>query len=226
MVAGVPVVSCAEISAIDLDNISLADVRAAFRWAQPLVMRQGWRDDAEPGFKPGVVRTGWHGDHLYVFADLTDSDVTTSATAHGQRFWELGDTFEMFMRRDGVASYIECHVMPTNLRLQLRFPEGGPAALKASDPVDAARIPGDGFKSRVWQRENGDGWAVLAAIPASLADAPAGSLAGATWRVSFSRYDFTRGVSAPVLSSTSPHAAIAFHRQHEWGVLRCVERNR
>ena len=222
MVASVPVVSCAELPALNLETISLGDARAAFNWAQPLMMRQGWRHDTEPGFQPGVVRTGWHGDHLYAFADLTDADVTTAATMPGQRFWEIGDTFEIFLRRDGVASYIECHVTPTNLRLQLRFPGDGPAALGAGDPFDAALLPGDGFTSRVWRREGGDGWVVLAAVPAALANAPAGSLSGSTWRVSFGRYDFTRGAAAPVLSSTSPHAAIAFHRQHEWGVLRCI----
>ena len=223
MVPGVPVVACAEIAAIDLHNTSLNDVRAAFTWAQPLVMRQGWRPDCEADFQPGVVRTGWRDDCLYVFADLTDADVTTTATAPGQRFWELGDTFEIFLRRDGVASYIECHVTPNNLRLQLRFPATGPAGLKgAADSFEAARIPGDGFKSRIWLREDGRGWLVLAQIPAALAEAAADPLAGSMWRVSFGRYDYTRGAAAPVLSSTSPHAKVAFHRQHEWGFLKVI----
>jgi hypothetical protein len=63
---------------------------------------------------------------------------------------------------------------------------------------------------------------VLAAVPAALAGADTGSLSGSSWRMSFSRYDYTRGSSAPVISSTSPHAAPSFHRQHEWGRLRCV----
>jgi hypothetical protein len=47
-----------------------------------------------------------------------------------------------------------------------------------------------------------------------------GPLASAEWLFSFSRYDYTRGRGEPVISSTSPHAAPAFHRQQEWGRLR------
>jgi 2-hydroxy-3-oxopropionate reductase len=223
MVPGVPVVACQEIAPIDVGRVSLADARAAFAWAQPLVMRQAWREAPEPAFQPAVVRTAWHHGSLYVFADLIDDDVTTAATAGGQRFWELGDTFEMFLRRDGVSSYVECHVTPTNLRLQLRFPDGGPAALAADgDAFTPALIEDDGFQSRTWRRDDGRGWLVLAAVPGGLAGAGDDGLEESTWRVSFSRYDYTRGVSAPVISSTSPHAQPSFHRQHEWGVLRCV----
>jgi hypothetical protein len=38
-------------------------------------------------------------------------------------------------------------------------------------------------------------------------------------RIRFSRYDYTRGMGEPVLSSTSPHRRLDFHRQHEWGTL-------
>ncbi len=249
MVPGVPVVRCAEVDAIDVAGVGIEDVRRAFAWAQPLVMRTVGRtvgsDRGQTGVRPGsdqgqtgvkhvsdpsltprgVVRTAWHGQHLYVLAELPDADITTTATAHGQRFWELGDTFEIFLRREGVASYVECHVTPNNHRLQLRF-RSAPAddpALRV-DPFDAAKIPGDGFSSRTWQREDGQGWIALAALPASLAGAADASLAGSSWHFSFSRYDYTRGSSEPVLSSTSPHAAPSFHRQQEWGVLVCAPR--
>ncbi|HXT71241.1 MAG TPA: NAD(P)-binding domain-containing protein [Vicinamibacterales bacterium] len=230
MVPGVPVVACGEVAAIDVTSVTLDDARRAFAWAQPTLMRQAWlqqrgrasfSEEITPGpiFQPAVVRTAWHGQYLYVLADLTDTDVTNTATGHGQRFWELGDTFEMFLRRDGLGSYIECHVTPNNHRLQLRFPASGPSATS----FEAALIPGDGFESRTWQREDGRGWSVLAAIPASLAGAVDSPLAGSTWRFSFSRYDYTRGADTPVISSTSRHAAPSFHRQHEWGLLRCAQ---
>ena len=222
MVSGTPVVSCAEVPQIAIDSIPLADAQSAFAWAQPLVMRQAWRQELEPHFAPAVARTAWHGDELYVLADLTDVDITTSATSHGQRFWELGDTFEIFLRREGVSSYIECHVTPTNFRLQLRFPEGGPGALASGrDSFNAALVAGDGFRSRTWRRDDGKGWVVLAAIPASLAGAEDASLEGSIWRFSFGRYDHTRGAAAPVISSTSAHKELAFHRPSEWGLLRC-----
>jgi hypothetical protein len=37
---------------------------------------------------------------------------------------------------------------------------------------------------------------------------------------SFSRSDYTRGRKKPVLSSTSPHKVLNFHRQEEWGEMR------
>jgi hypothetical protein len=62
-------------------------------------------------------------------------------------------------------------------------------------------------------------WWVLAAIPADMV-ADSGVLGpGSRWLFSFSRYDYTRGKPAPVLSSTSPHREVNFHRQQEWGTL-------
>jgi hypothetical protein len=62
-------------------------------------------------------------------------------------------------------------------------------------------------------------WQVLAIVPFSLVVQARPVTAGARWRFSFSRYDYTRGMGEPVLSSTSLHRRLDFHRQHEWGTL-------
>jgi hypothetical protein len=62
-------------------------------------------------------------------------------------------------------------------------------------------------------------WHVLAVIPFSVVAHGRRVAAGARWLFSFSRYDYTRGVAEPMLSSTSPHRRLDFHRQHEWGTL-------
>ena len=207
----------------------LAAVRAAFRDATPIPLGQAWLETTAPDFAPDTVRTGWRGDALLVFAELSDADIFTRAQQHNDRFWELGDTFELFLQPEPGPAYVEFHVTPNNLRLQLRFaspPSTRPAA--AGDPFEVSLIHDAAFQSRTWLNAGAREWCVLAEIPAaSVSDLKAdpggvtiSPLAGAIWRFSFSRYDYTRGREQPVISSTSPHAEPRFHRPHEWGVLR------
>lgn len=212
---------------------SLDAVRAAFRDATPIPLAQAWLASPEPDFARGTVRTGWREDALLVFGRLSDADIHTRARRHNERFWELGDTFEMFLQPEAGQPYVELHVTPNNLRLQLRFtampsPVPGPD----DDRFEAALIHANVFDSHTWVNHAGREWCVLADIPAAVvaglppggnAAQPSGaapSLAGSSIRFSFSRYDYTRGRERPVISSSSPHAEPRFHRQHEWGVLR------
>jgi hypothetical protein len=212
-------IDCGPLAAFD--EADLDDVRCAFEHAAPISMRQAWLVKPEPAFAPAVVRTGWRDQSLLVFAELTDTDIFTTATDDNQRFWELGDTFEMFLRPVEQESYVEFHVAPSNLRLQLRFPDAGWIARAAkADVFSLAVMPLNQFQSRTWVHADAHQWCALAVIPAASVCAQPGPLAGAEWRFSCSRYDHTRGRETPVLSSTSPHAAPSFHRQQEWGVLR------
>jgi len=186
----------------------LAQVQRAFAQATPVPLRQAWLTAPERDFAPAVVRTGWRTSTLLVFAELTDRDVFTRAATHNGRFWQLGDTFEMFLQPPGDGSYLELHVTPNNLRLQLRFAR--PPVPTDIDPFASALIREHIFESHTWARP--DGWCVLAEIP----------MAAPALRFSFSRYDYTRGREHPVISSSSPHAQPAFHRPEEWGHLRCV----
>jgi len=229
------------------DLADLAAVRAAFRSATPISLGQAWRDTPERDFAPATVRTGWRGDTLFVFAELSDADIFTRANQPNERFWELGDTFEMFLQAPPGPAYVEFHVAPNNLRLQLRLasaPTPTPARLppSAADPFEVSLLPDKMFSSRTWIDEGSGLWCVLADIPtaavtngrtASQSDGGIGGspgavsgLAGAHWRFSFSRYDYTRGRAQPVISSSSPHTEPRFHRPHEWGVLRFVGSDR
>jgi hypothetical protein len=61
---------------------------------------------------------------------------------------------------------------------------------------------------------------VLTEIPAAVAvDAPT-ALPDQTWHFSFCRYDYTRGSSHPIISSTSALTQPDFHRLAEWGTLK------
>jgi len=210
-----------ELRAFDPDD--LAEVRLAFEAATPVSSRQGWRAKPEPDFAPMTVRSGWRPGELFVFAELTDADIFTRATGHHQRLWELGDTFEIFLQFAGQESYLELQVAPNNRRLQLRYPN--PAAVERARALGSAgefMVRGKTFRSRVWLRAKEAKWFVLAQIPARPACGKTRLRPGLEWRFSFSRYDYTRGRMAPVISSTSPHVQADFHRQPEWGVLRLV----
>ena len=211
-----PTIDCRPLPAFALDDP--ASVRAAFREATPVPFRQAWLETPERDFAPGTVRTGWREASLYVLADLFDVDVFTRAERHNERFWELGDTFEMFLQPAGSQTYVELHVAPNNRRLQLRFAK--PPSAADRDPFAAALIDDQVFDSRTWVIPAEHGWRVFAHITAAAAGQASGPLASSKWRFSFGRYDATRGRPEPVISSTSPHTVPAFHRPHEWGELR------
>ena len=63
-------------------------------------------------------------------------------------------------------------------------------------------------------------WEVVVEIPFDVVCEVFLPWASDRWLFSFSRYDYTRGHEKPVLSSTSQHAVLNFHRQNEWGELR------
>jgi hypothetical protein len=218
------------VSGIDLprihafDGTSLDAVGAAFRRAPSIEMAQSWRESLEADFAPGTVRLGWRDDALLVFAELTDHDVFTRATEDNQRFWELGDTFEMFFRPEGQSSYVELHVAPNGLRLQLRFSDADwLTRVPRTDPFATSLVMGEVFRASTWLQPDRPGWSVLAEIPAASVFETTQSLPGATWYVSFSRYDDTRGRVSPVISSTSAHALPSFHRQQEWRAVRFTQ---
>lgn len=207
------------------DDGDLAAVRTAFAAAMPCALGQAWRAVVELGFAPGHVRTGWQNDSLLLFAELTDRDIFSAATGINQRTWELGDTFEVFLRPAGQRAYVEFHVTPNNQRLQLRIPN--PAALRrarATNAFDAFLLAGDLFHSKTWVQPENQKWFVYVAIPIQAVCNQSKLKAGTRWNFSFSRYDHTRNDGEPVVSSTSPHKVPDFHRQLEWGKLKFATR--
>jgi hypothetical protein len=200
------------------DQTELESVRRVFQSATPIPFQQAWLDETEAGFSPAVVRLGWHESSLLVFAELTDADIFNAATEINQPTWELGDVFEMFLQSVGKESYVELHVTPHNQRLQLRYPGGAAAEFaREMSRLEEFLVPDKIFNSVTWI-ENGK-WHVFAEIPAVTVCGSNKSIENMQWRFSFGRYDCTRGVKEPVISSTSPHAIPDFHRQHEWGVM-------
>jgi hypothetical protein len=193
----------------------------AFHTHRGMRMRQAWRAKEERAFEPGNVRIGWHDDALLVFAELNDAEILTKANALNQRLWELGDSFEIFLRPVEQSAYLEFQVAPNNHQLQLRYPN--PVAVEEARKADDFKpylIHGDGFYSATWVRPAESKWFTFAKIPKDLVCEKTGSLKGKEWLFSFSRYDYTSNRRKPVVSSTSPHSKFEFHCQEEWGRMR------
>ena len=202
------------------DETELDSVRAAFEPAPPLALRQSWLAEPEADFQPGVVRVGCRDESLLVLAELTDADIFSRATRSNEKMWELGDTFEIFLRPIQQDAYMEFHVTPNNQRLQVRFPDGHALeAARRTGDLAPFLLAGDLIHTSVWHQSDARRWLVYARIPAAAVCDRSRPLAGQEWLFSFSRYDYTRGRPQPVLSSTSFHARLDFHSKAEWGKL-------
>ena len=210
---------CPKIPAYDLADLD--DVRRAFGGVPVSRLQQYWLASPERGFEPASVRAGWRNESLILLAELKDADIFTSASHANESLWELGDTLEIFLRPQGQAAYTELHVAPNNLRTQLRFANA--AALERARRAGSfgdVLVHGEHFSSRTWVHMELGRWYALLEVPAqTVCDEPQ-PLPGTQWHFSFCRYDYTRGRSLPVISSTSLHARPDFHRQEEWGMLR------
>jgi hypothetical protein len=146
---------------------------------------------------------------------MEDEDVTTRATADSQHFWELGDVFEIFLESEDAGFYTEMHVTPGNHRLHLHIGCNDYEAIKnKSLPPSDVTVSPPGFASR--SATTPAGWTAEARIPAGLVDPKGLITKSSQWRASFCRYDAWSDGRPPVLSSTSPHKALNFHRRHEW----------
>lgn len=163
----------------------------------------------EQAFRPGEVSVWWTNEALWLSARLQDDEPICSAREDYEPLWQLGDVFETFLKVAPSEEYLELHVSPTAHRLQLRFPNASAIA-----QIRASRLPIDDFlvKNPLFDflvRPIPSGWQVLSRIPHP------GLVEGATILFSCSRYDAGPDRD-PVLSSTSRHTEVNFHRQQDW----------
>jgi hypothetical protein len=201
-------ISCPALSEKDLPQSGA--IPAALALSAPVRMQQGWMETPQLGFLPAEIRVGWTSSRLVVLAEIPDQDIFTLATGPNQRTWELGDVFEIFLQAEDRSDYVELHVTPPNFRLQLHIESLGKPATQLDDGVFSSHVEIDAANQR---------WTVYAEVPASLVNGRDHILPAESWRFSFSRYDASRNGRPLVLSSTSPHQAVNFHRVHEWGKI-------
>jgi hypothetical protein len=191
----------------------------AFSVCPVLEMGQTWRQMQEQTFQPGNVRVGWHGNDLVILAFLTDTSIVTGATKNNQLLCELGDTFEVFLGESGSECYMEFHVDPTGKKLQLRWPNTHAIQEVMEGKVNIERFFVESPLFVYSCNVRHGVWRICASFSGMIFNTDAKSLKGRTWRVSFSRYDYSSNKKEPVLSSTSPHTEMFFHRQNEWSLF-------
>lgn len=198
----------------------LATALEAFCAAPVLPLRQFWLAAPEPQFGRGTVRLGWRSNSLCLLAELTDTDIYSTSVENNQRLWELGDVFEIFLRPKHLESSVEFHINPNGHTLQLRFPNlVAVARARRTSDLSELILPGKLFSFNIWRQPRENLWAIYAEIPGTSVGEMETKLGGCGWLGSFSRYDYTRGRVAPVISSTSPLTQPDFHRQVEWNQL-------
>jgi hypothetical protein len=205
-----------EFNADDWQSVS-----EVFSDAKPLHFAQAWLDKEQPRFQPATAFLGWQEDALWVYGELNDIDIYNDATQLNQNTWSLGDAFEIFFRPFPASPslvWFEFHVTPENQKLQLRWPDSREATEQLFKQYGLSHfyIPEIVFESRVQVTQANNQWRVLLKIPAANVIDKKCIAAGDEWMISLARYDYTRGETEPILSSTSAYTIPAFDRQEDW----------
>lgn len=189
-------------------------------FSAPWRMQQAWLEKEQENFQAGTVSMAWQPDALFVLAMLPDEEIFSASTADGQKLWTLGDVFEIFIRRQACATYLELHVTPNGHQLHLAWTEEGMKRIREKraqleDFMRDARA----FHAEVVKLPQVQGWGVFAKIPTSILPDGTPFAVGDRLSLSFSRYDTDRKGENAVLSSTSPHEKLSFHRLQEWRMV-------
>lgn len=202
---------------------SLPQLRRKFKTCQPIPLMQdyaGGNPDASP---TGEVRILPSGTSLSLYAELKDEDIHTKAKTINEQLWNLGDCFEMFLKLADKPQYLEFHIAPNNQVLQLLLPSSASAkpqpGISFEESLNSLTIKRKVFKSQVWCQPKRNRWITYAEIDLTLLDPNLRTLEGTTIQYSFCRYDYTRGVPKPTLSSSSTMARLDFHAQEYWRTL-------
>lgn len=196
----------------------------AFKHAPALALSQNWLEKPEPNFQPATVRAGWEPEALWVYADLADLDIYNSATQLNENTWRTGDVFEMFLRPLPTEPWLELHVTPENQQLQLRWPDNEDVfTVYQREGLTPFYLEDSRLISYTLVEPDQNRWRVLARVPQAVINGEPEIHDGDEWLFSFCRYDATRGVAEPVLSSSSPLTVAKFDTQNEWRKMKFVD---
>ena len=203
-----------------------------FLQSRPLLaLKQHWRKSPEADLDSGFVSAAWDKEYLYIRATLSDRDIFNSLVGFNLPFYQKGDIFEILIRSRDSEAYFEFQITPQNQVLQLLFPCGSSLSDFKDSGADMDQLI-ETFKvsqrivetqAEVNQAKNI--WTVLVKIPAQALASDSQLWPDDSLRVSFCRYDYTRGKADPVLSSTSDHSIRNFHRQEEWRAMTLLTKS-
>jgi hypothetical protein len=194
--------------------------------SRPLLeLKQHWLTSPDVDFAPGFVSAAWDKNFLYVYATLRDQDIFNPLEGFNLPFHQKGDIFEILIRSRDSDAYFEFQVTPQNHLLQLKFPHRSSLPdFKASGAnleqlVETFKVPNRIVQTHAHVDQANNTWTVFVKIPAEALSADAELRPYDRLQFSFCRYDYTRGKTDPVLSSTSDLSMCSFHRQEEWTTM-------
>ncbi len=172
------------------------------------------------------ARLLWDREYLYFAAELEDSDLVASVTAHDGPLWEA-DVFEFFFRPNADRSaYYEFEVNPLNTGFDAYFPDAKAwldgRRWHTNHPFHletAVRVEGTVGSGKDRDR----GWTVEGRLPwrdfLSTGGRPE---PGASWHYTMCRIDHRNGSDTAELSATAPLSQPSFHRTEDYAPLRFI----
>ena len=169
----------------------------------------------------------WDARHLYVAAELAETDVRAAMRAHDAHLYREG-AFELFIDPDDdAAHYLELQVNPLNTTFDLRMTKPYARRGKADEAFEIAGLrtavhvdgtlndPADADRS--WTVEIAIPWAALKDLSPTAPTPPA--VAGARWRVNMARVMVTArdGGAKSQYLTWSPINDRSLHVPARWG---------
>lgn len=210
----------ADLNSIDL--LSFSKDASILMNSCYIPFKQHWQKEIQTGFRPAAIALGSSSEELFGHAILHDDFIFNKASKKGDRTWETGDVFEIFLKRSDQNHYWEMHVTADNFQLIFELP---PACERQNQTIDDVfknywrELPE--FQSKVVLNPQQRQWQVFWKI--------AWKCLGVQdprrhqWQMAFCRYDYAESpLERPVLSSTADLSQRSFHRLEEWGEFQVV----
>lgn len=190
------------------------------RSREQIAQRPGYRAQA------GAVQFAWDADHLYVAARFEDDDVIARGEADNLPHFQLGDTFELFLKPIGQTHYWEMYATPRGRQSLMRLEAAGLVGLPGNrldlDPILEVGVTVDGTLNNGHDRDRG--WTAELAIPLNKLDAAAGGRLqpGLRWQILVARYNYGRYQQhrGPELTMYPQLSRPSFHDVWEYANLR------
>ncbi len=207
----------------------LPAIQAGLAHAQTIPMWCNFPEGDPEAEISGTVRTAWSGSMVHFLAELQDDHIFTQAQSFNEPLWRLGDCFEIFLKFPGELPYLEFHVAPNNVVLQLLYPSR--AAIESCRGQSVAEflarfsLPRPAFISRTWPKPDERQWTVFASIDLRLLEPSLVTLAGRELEFNLGRYDYPADQKDPIVSCSSVPGKRNFHAIADWGRLTLVARD-
>lgn len=202
-------------SLLSLDRSSPEWIRSRFRSLPGLSLRQHWLEKTDETFRPATVHMASDPQFWVGYVLLKDDQIFNAAQKKGDRTWETGDVFEIFIQREDQKNYWEIHITPENFQLILQLP---PAEERKNATIDDLLEnywkENINLESTVWKSPDLQQWEITWRIPWKTFGE--GNPHDFQYQIAFCRYDYPTPNGTPILSSSAPLTKPNFHRISEW----------